>query len=566
MTFLEAKKIIDEFAGEEKILLRLCMSGLSDPLELFIRAAAAKRGLELVFDRLEFNTLDQYVLTEHKPEDYEVFLLFPWDLCKQANWRTGIPQTIPNPERLLDNAREKSVFFANRDRAKILYVSAPVPPLTANRNLDLTFVSELRECMKSQGARILDAGIFGLGGYFQSGCPISALSMDRVGDEIVNAALSVGQNPREPSKAEVTEVLSAEQIAREPCKLIVTDLDNTLWSGILAEDGRDGIRFDADGEGYKHFIFQTYLKRLKEAGVLLASVSRNDIKEVKPVLESADMVLSFDDFVAVIASYEAKSAQVRMLSEKLNMGLESIVLIDDNNVELAEVESVLGRERCLQFQETDDGFQQFLDNLAGFCSVSSITEEDRTRTAFYKRRLSNIEPSKESGKNLQAFLKDCRMSLSIRDRTKGTRARSVQLINKTNQFNLNGRRLTDEDVQEIIDSGGRLFSASLDDHEGSHGEILACLIGGDGCVESFVISCRVFQRYIEHHFLAWLAGQDFCLKGFRFVKTERNESIQKFFKDCRVSVQVEGDFVPFDTNRFLRDCEKSLNLIEIGFS
>src|SRR5205807_9392025 len=99
-----------------------------------------------------------------------------------------------------------------------------------------------------------------------------------------------------------------------------------------------------------------------------------------------------------------------------------------------------------------------------------------------------------------------RMTLTIHDRTRGDRARAVQLIDKTNQFNLNGRRYTDEDIGKILNAGGRLFGVTLSDRTGSHGEILACLIGADGVVQALVMSCRVVRRRVAYAFLAWLGA------------------------------------------------------------
>ena len=120
------------------------------------------------------------------------------------------------------------------------------------------------------------------------------------------------------------------------------------------------------------------------------------------------------------------------------------------------------------------------------------------------------------------------MTLTIHDRARGDRARAVQLINKTNQFNLNGRRLTDEQVRATLDAGGRLFGATLADRTGDHGEILACLVAPDGTIESLVMSCRVFQRRVEYAFLAWLVAQPNPPTGFRWASTARNAPFQQF--------------------------------------
>jgi FkbH-like protein len=156
--------------------------------------------------------------------------------------------------------------------------------------------------------------------------------------------------------------------------------------------------------------------------------------------------------------------------------------------------------------------------------------------------------------------------LTIVDRSAGDRERAIQLINKTNQFNLNGSRITDDDVSRILASGGRLYTARLDDRTGSHGEILACLIDGQRRIVSFVLSCRVFQRQVEYAFICWLVRRFGHELKLAYAATERNTPIQVFLKDADVAVN-EADTL-LDGVRFLGNYESRLDLFalkEIGF-
>jgi FkbH-like protein len=132
----------------------------------------------------------------------------------------------------------------------------------------------------------------------------------------------------------------------------------------------------------------------------------------------------------------------------------------------------------------------------------------------------------------------------------------VELINKTNQFNLNGRRVTDEQVGAILGAGGRLFSATLADRTGSHGEILACLVAADGTITSLVMSCRVLQRRVEYAFLAWLAAQPGPPTGVQWASTPRNTPCQQFLRDVAGPLNGAG-LVRFDpatvAARYARD-------------
>ena len=187
---------------------------------------------------------------------------------------------------------------------------------------------------------------------------------------------------------------------------------------------------------------------------------------------------------------------------------------------------------------------------------------------MYRRRMEITEqlPLDDKGGDLRSFLTDLSMELVIYDRSKGDRDRAIQLINKTNQFNLNGIRISDEDVKEIIEKGGKLFTAKLDDRTGTHGEILSCLIDKNGLVHSFVLSCRVFQRQIEFAFLCKAIEIFQSDLTFKFKKTEKNTPMYNFLNDQ----SFENNKINFLLNKasFLEQHKSKLelfNIKEVGF-
>jgi FkbH-like protein len=171
---------------------------------------------------------------------------------------------------------------------------------------------------------------------------------------------------------------------------------------------------------------------------------------------------------------------------------------------------------------------------------------------MYRRRLAGMAPSDLGGSDLTSFLQDLEMRLEVVERTRGDRARAVQLINKTNQFNLNGRRVTDAEIEQVLSTGGRLFTATLRDRNGSHGEILACVVTPEGVIRSLVMSCRVLQRRVEFAFLAWLAEQQIPVKLLEFEATQRNEPFRNFLRQAGVPfrAQTGAEMLPFDAQRF----------------
>jgi len=518
VNFLEARRLVSTFQGGPPLPFLFALSGTAEPFALYLQAAAAQRGHAAHARFLPFNTLAQALRVDPDPLITEVFLLVPWDFTPEADWRLGVPEAV-DPEALRARATETASLLARRPQARLLYLPAPLPPLFPDPARGAEFARSLESLALGLGARALPADAFSLGGYLSSGCPVGGTWIGTVAQAVIEAAAAARPEPK---------------------KVLVTDLDNVLWHGLIAEEGPEGIACEPAGPGYRHFIYQGLLRRLRGEGTVLAAVSRNDPDIVLPPFRSGRLLLREDDFVAIIAGYHAKSAQIRELAQRLNLGLDAFVFVDDNPVEVAEVSLALPEVRCVTFPQHDDGLATFLDEVACLFPHRDVTAEDRQRTAMYRRRLEGFVANDVQGADLTRFLTDLGMTLTIHDRSRGDRTRVVQLINKTNQFNLNGRRLTDEQVRESLDGGGRLIGATLADRTGDHGEILACLVAPDGTIESLVMSCRVFQRRVEYAFLAWLMGQPNPPTGLRWSSTPRNAPIQQFLNEVAGPINGGG--------------------------
>jgi FkbH-like protein len=544
VNFIEAKKIVAEFAGGPDFPLLLGMSGTGEPIEIYLKAAAAQRGLSARVRLLAFNTLHQTLLTEPIPGEREVFLLLPWDLVPELDWRSGLPAGRLDPDAVLSAADAVLRRITQRPTARVLYLAAAIPAAFADRRTQDSVSAMLAAMAAQLGARLLTPEDFSLGSYFTSGLPVAGRALSRIAE----VAVELAADPRV-----------------EPAKVLVTDLDNTLWRGVIAEDGLDGISWRAEGAGYRHFVYQTFLQRLKGEGILLAAVSRNSPEIALAPLRSGGMPLAEDDFVAIVATYHSKSAQIRELARHLNLGLDAIVFVDDNPVELHEVSQQLPAVQCVAFPSKDDELPALLIDLNARLARPEVTTEDRGRTELYRRRLEGMVPQTAEGADLKEFLRDLRMRLVLHDRSGSDRTRAVQLINKTNQFNLNGRRVTDDEVAATLSAGGRLLTATLEDRTGSHGEILAMLINADRVVTSFVLSCRVFQRRVEAAFCAWLAEQASPPVALSFAPTDRNEPFRLFLRDPTFSPAAAG-IVSWDADVYAETHAEDLALFEVATS
>ncbi|MGH9651554.1 MAG: HAD-IIIC family phosphatase, partial [Terriglobales bacterium] len=350
-----------------------------------------------------------------------VFLLVPWDFVPEADWRSGVPVQVPDRSQVQERAEAFGSSLKQRSNARFLFLPAPLPPVLAHPRDDIELAGRIGDLASSLGAFFLPREIFSLTAYLGSGCPIASSSLGGVAEQVVARALSAKP---------------------EACKVLITDLDNVLWAGGIAEDGLEGIAFAPEGLGYRHFLYQSYLLRLKAQGVLLAAVSRNDRQDALAPLKTGRMLLREEDFVGVFAGYQAKSAQIREIAKQLNLGLDSFVFVDDNPVELAEVSARLPEVRCLKFP-AEEGLASLFECLAGLTAGTPVTAEDRERTELYRRRLRSLPPAHAEGADLTEFLRGLGMTLTLHSPAAGNRARLVQLINKTKQFNLNGRRVSD---------------------------------------------------------------------------------------------------------------------------
>lgn len=510
MNFLEAHKIVASFAGGEPLPFLLAMSGIPDKLGIFLRAAGARRARSVVPRTLPFNTLTQAILTDPRPTEREVFLLCPWDLVPETDWRSGFPPSPPDEAALRERAHTTVTRLARRPAARFLYIPASIPPLLPNPVANATLERCIGGFVQSLGADFLPDDAFSLSSYLGSGSPISGPRLGDIAEAIIGAA--------------ITSV-------SESCKVLVTDLDNVMWYGVIGEDGVDGIHYSPEGLGYRFFLYQSFLGKLKREGTLLAAVSRNDEELALAPFRSGQMTLGENDFVCILASYNAKSAQLAELAKQLNLGLDAFVFVDDNPVELAEVSAQLPAVHCVRSPTNEDGLPQLFSLLTTLFARTAVTSEDRERTLMYRRRLQRMVPVDLAGADVADFLRDLDMTLVIHDRTTTERTRVEQLINKTNQFNLNGRRFTSGEVGAILAAGGRLYGATLHDQHGTHGEVLACLISPKQVIETLVMSCRVFQRRVEYAFLSWLALQPAPPTALAFSPTARNGPIQHFLKD-----------------------------------
>jgi FkbH-like protein len=540
-TYLDAFNILKNFKGQN-VKLKLMTSGTYSQLLIYLKACAAILGKELEIETIAFGTLRQELLSQQNINKIEIFILLPWDFISLLDWRMGVSSEIINLNSDLQNeiAQVSNLLKSNSLRY-IFYIPAPFVPICRDIEMQEKVNIELVKSVNEVGANILDKEYFNLESYLINGCPINSGKLFELANIIISKIFN--QNI-------------------EKKKIIFTDLDNTYWHGVLGEDGINGIKAEPSGVGYIHFIYQSMLLRLKKMGVLIAIVSKNDKDLVIEAISSNKSILKENDFIAICASYKSKSTLIQELVISLNIGLEHVVFIDDNLIEIQEIQQELKAVTVLKFNNNARELLGIMNDMQFLFPLTNITKEDSLRTELYKKNVTLSTNLSNNKIDLTSFLISLEMKLKISDKTKNDKERSIQLINKTNQFNLNGIRWNEEQISKILIDGGKLLSGELHDKNGSHGEIITILIDKDSIVLSFVMSCRVFQRNLEFMFLANLLSLGYKTIIFNYIKTDRNEPFRMFLSQIKPTF-LGDKFIQLnenDLNSFLLKYENIIQL------
>ena len=330
------------------------------------------------------------------------------------------------------------------------------------------------------------------------------------------------------------ELLSRLLAPAAPLKGLITDLDDTLWSGILGETGIAGIRFTLDGGAQIHGLYQQFLESLAARGVLLAVASKNDPALAEQALARPDLLIAAQAFFPVEAHWGHKSESVARILKAWNIAPDAVAFVDDSPLEIAEVQSRFPEIRCLAFPTGKPAeFPAFLHTLREWFGKPSIGEEDRIRAQSI-RGAAALEAARTAAAGSESFLASLEARLSFRLSREASDQRALELINKTNQFNLNGRRLDEPRWRELLARPDAfLLTVEYADKFGPLGKIAAVL--GErrpraAAVSFWVMSCRAFSRRIEHATLrALFRLLDIETISFDYRPTERNAPLREFF-------------------------------------
>jgi FkbH-like protein len=324
-------------------------------------------------------------------------------------------------------------------------------------------------------------------------------------------------------------------------KCLILDLDNTMWGGVVGDDGVEGLKLgQGSAEGEAYLAFQQYVAALAQRGVILAVCSKNDEAVARAVFDThPDMVLACRDIACFLANWTDKATNIREIARRLNIGLDSLVFVDDNPAEREIVRRELPQVAAPELPE-DSAYYAARLAAAGYFETVSLTVEDLKRNQSYAMNAERAALL-DAATDMTGFLRSLEMRMTTRSLLDGDRQRAAQLVNKSNQFNLTTRRRTEQELTEVGAAPGTIgLTFRLSDRFGDNGLISVLVARPDEAwpdatllIDTWVMSCRVLGRGVEDAALSALvaaaAGQGVEALIGEYRPSGRNGMVQDHY-------------------------------------
>lgn len=338
-------------------------------------------------------------------------------------------------------------------------------------------------------------------------------------------------------------------VAGDRKKCLAVDLDNTLWGGVIGEDGVDSLILSNHKEGGRYYDVQKCLKRMKENGVMLVILSKNNPEDVAAVFSHPYMFLQEDDFVGQKINWNPKTQNIQELAEELNIGLDSFVFLDDNPAERELMKAQCPQVEVIEFpQDTtllartvEDAYDKFFKGLY-------ITDEDRDKTVKYQRQWKRKEIQKEAD-SMEDYLRKLEIIAELNLMEEQDIKRVVQLAGKTNQFNTTTIRYDERHINLLRKSGDTdLIVAKMKDKFGDEGLTATVVLvykNETAFIESFMMSCRVMSRQFEevifHEIVKWIRHTYPKIQKLQaeYRKTAKNKPVENLYESLGFQVKEE---------------------------
>jgi FkbH-like protein len=535
----EAKKVMESGASK-RIKITLLADFSSQQLSVMLKALFFKNGVYADILEAEFDSIDHFIYSENsslKKFSPDIVLILECCQALRGHYYGSKAGTAALLDEKSGRARERWDKVKDKCPNSVILQSNWVLPFERpfgnyGRKVPGTFLGVVeslnRQLIEASNARrdvfIVDfdsiASYVGKKAWFDERLwalykyPCALEYFPHIAQRIVDIALAL--------KGSVI-------------KCVVVDLDNTLWGGIIGDDGLEGIRLGHGDEGEAFVLFQQYLLELKKRGILLAVCSKNDPENARlPFLKHPEMVLREEDFAVFVANWEDKPGNIRLIQETLNIALDSMLFLDDSAFERNFVRERLPEVVVPELPEDPADYVKVLSEWNLF-ETASYSPADGVRTQQYQEEFRR-KLTKAKFENHDDYLRSLDIKIALERFSPENLGRIAQLIQRSNQFNLATRRFTEAQCESFMkdETGFLPLSATLKDKFGDYGLILCAIVSWKksvAVIEEWVMSCRVLFR-----------GAEQCAMN-HIVETAKRKGISR----------VMGKFVPSDKNKMVKD-------------
>jgi FkbH-like protein len=543
LSYAEALRALRAPFGERAAVtpLRLVSSATTSALATFLRAYAARRGQGWEIVVCDYGPLTVQLGALAVADTPLVVVVGVEDVFAELSYRADTEWTTASLTRALSASGERIQAAAARTRAALEPQhgrTVVVPPVA-----DAPALPTSHRHLAARMGRLSSLIGHALGDQFE-GTGVHVLD--------VNAALEALPRQRwrddtllvdtgSPLSTEATSLLASAIDRVLACavgrrKVLVTDLDNTVWRGVLGEDGPAGVGSHPHGPQQVNRLWQRMLRLAAEEGMLLAVCSKNDPDVLEALAdqqsrERAGLLLDWSEFAAISVNWQPKSVQIAALAARLGLPLDAFVLVDDDPVELAEVAAGAPEVLTLRFPADAAGLHDFALALQRVLVSDGAhgTEESRSRSRLYALR-DQVETELSATGSTSEFLSELGMRASVEPVDQHTEPRARELLDRTNQFHLTGRRYDDQQWRRIrTDPELTGYIVRLTDRFGDHGIcglVLLRVTGDRTEMVEMAVSCRVFNRTLETAVLRWVADRFPLPLSARWRSTGRNQRVR----------------------------------------
>jgi FkbH-like protein len=535
-------------AGTRPVRIGLVGTSTLDQLGDLLGLAGLTADLDLEVETAGYGQYETTLFDPHAPmyrAGCDVIVLAP-----DAGSVSFAPY-VDDPDAALDGevARWTAAWTAIRasSDAQILQLNFVPPFERPGGSLEAMHRGSRRRMFRALNDRLADAAHGSMVQIVDAEAVGSAFGLERWWDDRywfqAKQAVSLGALPMLAS--EIVAVLRARLGRSRKC--LVVDLDNTLWGGVVGDDGVERLVLDGSPAGEAHLRLQEQLLDLRRRGVLLAVCSKNDHEWARsPFLERDDMRISLDDFAAFVANWEPKTKNLEAIASQLDLGLDALAFLDDNPAERAIVRELMPEVDVIELPDDPSGFARALAEYRGF-EVAARTSEDDARTGHYRARAAALELQQRSN-TVEEFLSNLAMVAEIRPFDPLTLPRVSQLVHKTNQWNLTTQRHPPELLARWADDPDVVtLSLRLEDRYADHGIVAVAVAFAAGQVldvDTFLMSCRVIGRTIERtvldHLVVEARRRGLTTVRGRYVRTPKNALVSDLYPRLGF-VHVGGD-------------------------